>query len=109
MKTGAARLRVVLSPNNQVRVQTAQHEIGNGLYTLLAMTAAERLQTSLEAVTVELGDTQLPEAGLSGGSSSTTSLVMALAEGCRRIRADPAFTLKGLPATFAQAAEARRA
>ena len=95
VKTGAARIRVVLSPDGQVRVQTAQHEIGNGLYTLLAMTAAERLQVSIDAVTVELGDTRLPEAGLSGGSSTTTSLVNALAEGCRRIRADSAFAVGG--------------
>jgi xanthine dehydrogenase YagR molybdenum-binding subunit len=40
----------------------------------------------LERVRVELGDTTLPAAGLSGGSSTTTSLMSALALGCEQLR-----------------------
>ena len=34
-------------PNGDVRVQTAAHEIGNGVYTVLAQMAAERLGVAL--------------------------------------------------------------
>jgi xanthine dehydrogenase YagR molybdenum-binding subunit len=44
---GAVTARVRLLPNEQVRVQTAAHEIGNGVYTVLAQLAAERLGVPL--------------------------------------------------------------
>ena len=43
-----------------MRVQTAAHEIGNGVYTVLAQLAAERLGVPLKSVTVEVGDTLSP-------------------------------------------------
>ena len=42
-------------PNGDVRVQTAAHEIGNGVYTVLGQMAAERLGVDLASVTVEVG------------------------------------------------------
>jgi xanthine dehydrogenase YagR molybdenum-binding subunit len=42
--------------DGDVRVQTAAHEIGNGVYTVLAQIAAERLGVKLDSVTVEVGD-----------------------------------------------------
>lgn len=63
-------------------VETAHHEIGNGIATVLAAMASERLGVPLAAVEVRLGDTALPAAGLSGGSSTTASLANALAQAC---------------------------
>jgi xanthine dehydrogenase YagR molybdenum-binding subunit len=57
---GAVSARVRLLANGQVRVQTAAHEIGNGVYTVLAQVAAERLGVPLSSVTVEVGDSDLP-------------------------------------------------
>ena len=54
-----------------IRVQTAAHEIGNGVYTVLAQLAAERLGVPLASVTVEVGDTNVPPAPVAGGSNST--------------------------------------
>ncbi|MGI4730679.1 MAG: xanthine dehydrogenase family protein molybdopterin-binding subunit [Janthinobacterium lividum] len=89
-KIGAAIVRLTQTADGAVSVQTAHHEIGNGLYTLLAMTASERLGVPLARVQVELGDTALPAAGISGGSSTSTTLVNALALACRKLQAKPA-------------------
>ncbi|MGI4877912.1 MAG: xanthine dehydrogenase family protein molybdopterin-binding subunit [Janthinobacterium lividum] len=86
VKIGAAVIRVTISADGAVLVETAHHEIGNGLYTLLAMTASERLAAPLDRVTVALGDTVLPPAGISGGSSTSTTLVNALAQACEQLR-----------------------
>lgn len=86
VKRAAAIMRVALSANGKATIGTAHHEIGNGIYTVLAIEAAEHLGTDIESVTVHLGDTALPAAGISGGSSTTTSLVPALRMGCDTIR-----------------------
>ncbi len=86
VKVGPAMLRLAQAEDGQVTIETAQHEIGNGLYTLLAMTAADQLGLSLAQVTVKLGDSDLPPGGLSGGSSSTTTLVNALLAACAELR-----------------------
>ena len=89
VKIGPASIRVVQDGDGVVRVETAHHEIGNGLYTLLATIASERLGVPLDRVTVRLGDTLLPAAGISGGSSTTTSLANALAEACAALLRQP--------------------
>lgn len=86
VKIAAATMRVRLGPDGSAEVACAHHEIGNGITTLLAMGAADGLGVEVERVTVRLGDTDLPAAGISGGSSTTTSLMNALALGCRQIR-----------------------
>jgi xanthine dehydrogenase YagR molybdenum-binding subunit len=86
VKRGAAVVRVSLGADGRATVATAHHEIGNGIYTVLAMETSQRLGIPIETVTVLLGDTALPPAGISGGSSTTTSLVPALANACETIR-----------------------
>lgn len=82
MKIGPACIRVAQDADGAVRVETASDEIRDGLYTILAMVASERLNVPLDRVSVALGDTSLPPANLSGGSWTTTSLVNALAQAC---------------------------
>jgi xanthine dehydrogenase YagR molybdenum-binding subunit len=72
----------VLTGDGRFRVETAHHEIGNGLYTALATEAANKLGVSVDKIDVLLGDTALPPAGLSGGSSTTGSLIPALHVAC---------------------------
>ena len=83
----AAAARVSLFPDGTARVETAGHEIGNGLYTVLAQTAAERLGLPVGKVSVLLGDTDLPPAPVAGGSISTASLCSVVAQACDAIRA----------------------
>ncbi len=84
---GAVTARVRLLANGQVRVQTAAHEIGNGVYTVLAQLAAERLGVPLSSVTVEVGDSNLPPAPVAGGSNTTASTASAVLKACDAIRA----------------------
>ncbi|MDP4024193.1 xanthine dehydrogenase family protein molybdopterin-binding subunit [Methylobacterium sp. NEAU 140] len=86
VKIAAATMRVRLCADGSAEVATAGHEIGNGITTLLAMGAAERLGVAVERVRVRLGDSALPPSGISGGSSTTTSLMNALALGCEQVR-----------------------
>ena len=83
---GAAASRVRLMANGDVRVQTAAHEIGNGVYTVLAQIAAERLGVKLDSVTVEVGDSRLPPAPVAGGSTTTASTCSAVLKTCDAIR-----------------------
>jgi xanthine dehydrogenase YagR molybdenum-binding subunit len=83
---GPAAARVRLMPNGDVRVQTAAHEIGNGVYTVLGQMAAERLGVALSSVTVEVGDSRLPPAPVAGGSNTTATTCNAVMKACDAIR-----------------------
>lgn len=89
VKIGPAAMRLAQDAAGNVRVECAHLEIGNGLYTLLAAIASERLDVPLGRVTVVLGDSALPPTSLSGGSSTTTSLANALATACDALRRQP--------------------
>ncbi len=78
----ATSARVTLRPDGSTRVQIAGHDIGTGAYTVVAIMAAHRLGLALEQVTVEMGDTVLPPAGLAAGSSHTATIAHAVAKAC---------------------------
>jgi xanthine dehydrogenase YagR molybdenum-binding subunit len=82
----AATARVRLFADGRALVETAGHEIGNGLYTIAAQTAAERLGIPVDKISVSLGDTDLPPAPVAGGSISTASVCTVIAQGCDAIR-----------------------
>src|SRR5271154_3383916 len=84
MAAATARVRVFV--DGRALVETAGHEIGNGLYTVVAQTAAERLGIPVEKVSVSLGDTDLPPAPVAGGSISTASVCTVVAQACDAIR-----------------------
>ena len=84
---GAGAARVLLGPDGQATVQIAAHDIGNGSHTIIAQTAAERLGLRLEEVTVQLGDSDLPPAGLAAGSSHASGICHAVAHACEDVRA----------------------
>jgi xanthine dehydrogenase YagR molybdenum-binding subunit len=83
---GPAAARVRLMANGEVRVQTAAHEIGNGVYTVLGQMAAERLGVKVDSVTVEVGDSRFPPAPVAGGSNTTASTCSAVLKTCDAIR-----------------------
>ncbi len=85
-KIAPASLRLSLTADGGAIVETAHHEIGTGITTLLAGRMAEALGVPVERVTVRLGDTDLPPAGLSGGSMTTTSLINALDQAIVELR-----------------------
>ncbi len=82
-----ATARVRLMPDGTARVETATHEIGQGISTVAAQTAAEHLGIPVEKVSVMVGDTLWPPAPVSGGSITTASVCSAIAQACDAIRA----------------------
>lgn len=84
---GPAAARVTLSPDGRARVQIAAHDIGTGAYTVVAITAAEKLGLDIDHVVVEMGGTELPAAGLAAGSSHTAGISHAVAKACEGVRA----------------------
>src|SRR5205085_8413832 len=79
-------VRVTLTPQGMVKVQTAAHDIGTGAYTVVAVTAADKLGIRLDKISVELGDSDLPPAPVAGGSNTTASVCNAVAKACEDIR-----------------------
>ncbi|MDX7950820.1 xanthine dehydrogenase family protein molybdopterin-binding subunit [Lichenihabitans sp. Uapishka_5] len=78
VKVASASLRLRVGADGRVLAETAHHEIGNGLYTILTQMVADALGADPARITVRLGDTSFPPAGLSGGSSTTVSVVGAV-------------------------------
>ena len=82
-----ATARVTLSPSGSARVQIAAHDVGTGAYTVIGMTAADRLGLPLDRISVEMGYSDLPPAPVAGGSNSTASCCNVVAKACEDIRA----------------------
>lgn len=81
-----AAARVRLTADGRVHVSSAGHELGQGMYTMMAQVAAEQLGVPVDGITVSLGDTDLPPSAVAGGSSSTASLAPAIMAACDAIR-----------------------
>ena len=82
----AGTARVSLTPNGHARVEIAAHDLGTGTYTVLAIVAADRLGLPLDAIHVEIGDTDLPPASLAAGSSHAATVSNAVAKACAMLR-----------------------
>jgi xanthine dehydrogenase YagR molybdenum-binding subunit len=61
-----------------VTVQTASHDLGTGTYTIMTQIAADALGVPIERVHFALGDTDLPEAPMSAGSMTASSVGSAV-------------------------------
>ena len=82
-----AAARVTLFPDGTARVQSATHEIGQGVLTVCAIIAADKLGIDPAKVSVQVGDSSLPPAPVAGGSNSTASVGNAVAKACEEILA----------------------
>jgi xanthine dehydrogenase YagR molybdenum-binding subunit len=81
-----ASARAVLTANGAVEVASATADIGPGTYTMMTQIAAEMLGAPLENVTAKLGDSDLPEAPVEGGSFTTSSVGSAIHGACRAVQ-----------------------
>ena len=101
----ACRARVSLNPDGSLLVQCGTQDVGSGTYTALGQIAADALGLRMEKVTVELGDTLLPDGPFSGGSQVTASIFPAVEAATSKLRvalasiavADAASPLGGKP------------
>lgn len=80
---GAARVRIL--PDDTVVVSSATQDIGTGTYTVMAQVAAETLGVSMARIRVELGDSTLPPAPVSGGSMTTASVAPAVKQAAEQV------------------------
>ncbi len=65
-----AKARVTLNSDGSALVEAGMHDIGTGTYTVMQQVAADALGLAPEKVTVQLGDTRLPESHASIGSAT---------------------------------------
>jgi len=78
--------RVALKADGTALVESGTQDLGTGSYTVFTQLAAEILGLPVGKVSCRIGDTKLPPAGVSGGSStvgSVGSAVRVAAEGVR--------------------------
>ena len=73
-------------PDGTAVVGTGTQELGTGSYTVLTQVAADALGLDPGAVRLELGDTALPEAPVSGGSMTVASVSPAVQAACVQAR-----------------------
>lgn len=83
----ACAVRVAIQPDTSLLVQCGTQDMGQGAYTAIGQLAAEALGVPMDRVTVELGDTLLPEGPYSGGSMVTASFVPAMEIATAELRA----------------------
>jgi xanthine dehydrogenase YagR molybdenum-binding subunit len=74
----AANARARLTAEGIVVVQSGTQELGTGTYTVMTQIAAQTLGFPMERVRFELGDSDFPEAPVSGGSQSVASVAPAV-------------------------------
>ncbi|MEQ4725260.1 xanthine dehydrogenase family protein molybdopterin-binding subunit [Nonomuraea sp. B19D2] len=80
-----SRARVTMREGDFL-VQLAAADIGTGARTALTGIAAEALGVAPERVHVELGDSDLPDAPLAGGSMGTASWGTAIVRACEALK-----------------------
>ena len=74
--TGSAKVRIFA--DGAVKVLSATQDIGTGTYTIMAQTIADVLGVPIERVSVEIGDSSLPPAPVSGGSTTAATITAAV-------------------------------
>lgn len=73
-----ASARVRVDTGGSVVIEAGCQEIGTGTYTVMPQIAAQALGCSPDQVTLRLGDTTLPQTGMTAGSSTTLSVGSAV-------------------------------
>ncbi|MGI5255360.1 xanthine dehydrogenase family protein molybdopterin-binding subunit [Actinacidiphila glaucinigra] len=66
-------------------VRSAATDIGTGTYTVMAQLSAEELGLPLDKVRFDLGDSDMPDSMMAGGSGLTGALGNAVHDACRRL------------------------
>jgi len=77
MRQGASALARLL-PDGTALVRSGSQDLGTGTYTVMTQVAADALGMAPDKVRFELGDTDFPEAPVSGGSQSVASVAPAV-------------------------------
>jgi xanthine dehydrogenase YagR molybdenum-binding subunit len=73
-----AEARAVVRGDGSGLMETGAHDMGQGAWTALAQIAADGLGLDIEQVEFRAGTSDLPDAGIAGGSAHTATAGMAL-------------------------------
>jgi xanthine dehydrogenase YagR molybdenum-binding subunit len=73
-----AEVKIRFQSDGNVSVSAATHDLGTGMYTVLAVVASEALGIPIERIRPVLGDSALTPAPVAGGSQSTASVTPAV-------------------------------
>ncbi|BDE05336.1 dehydrogenase [Vulcanimicrobium alpinum] len=84
----SAQARVTVGADGTIEVATAAHDLGTGLYTIVAQVAADAFGVAPHDVRVSIGDSSLPPAPVAGGSMTTATVTPAVADAARRAIAE---------------------
>jgi len=108
-----AKAKAEFRPDGTVLVRSGTQDLGTGTYTVMTQVAADALGLPVARIRFELGDTDFPEAPVSGGSQTVASVAPAVYQAALAARdllvatalADPASPLHGLNADDVDAAD----
>lgn len=83
-----AKIKVMLAEGGGIRAvgQCATQDLGTGAYTVCAQMTAMLTGLPMEKVKFELGDSNFPPGGVSGGSATTGGVGQALSEAATKLR-----------------------
>jgi xanthine dehydrogenase YagR molybdenum-binding subunit len=80
-----AASKAVLGLDGHLLVTCAITDIGPGTYTIMTQIAADTLGLPIEKVTFQLGDSNLPQSSVQGGSQTAGSVGTAVKEVCQTV------------------------
>jgi xanthine dehydrogenase YagR molybdenum-binding subunit len=81
-----SKARVTLNADGTVLIEAGAQEIGTGVRTILPQIAADALGLPLDRMRLSIGDTALPEAGGTFGSSTTMGVGSAVHAAATRLK-----------------------
>jgi xanthine dehydrogenase YagR molybdenum-binding subunit len=76
----AAQAVIKIGMDGKIMAGSGTQDLGTGMYTMIAQTAAAGFKVKPSDIEVKLGDSTLPKAPVSGGSQSTASVTPAVAD-----------------------------
>jgi xanthine dehydrogenase YagR molybdenum-binding subunit len=79
-------VRMALGANGHAEVACATSDIGTGTYTIMAQVAADMLGLPLDSISIKLGDSNLPQSPVEGGSWIAASVANGIATTAGAIR-----------------------
>lgn len=82
----ATKASAVLHIDGTLEVATATADIGTGTYTILCQIGAETMGVPMERTVVKIGDSDLPQSPVEGGSWTAASAGMAVQTACWGVR-----------------------
>jgi len=74
----AGQARAVIRRDGSGVVESGAHDMGQGAWTAFAQIAADSLALDLDQVTFKAGSSDLPDAGIAGGSAHTATVGTAI-------------------------------